>query len=275
MNSQPKILILVLIVLLLITSACKEEKSSDDSSSVDKNLPARLQEIQKKDKLVVGTAITRPFEYRDENGKLVGFDVDLMNKIADELGVEVEWREMAFADLLTTLSSGNVDVVIASMYIRPDREEIVDMSQPYLDAGLVMVVQVDNTSVETLEDLEGKTVAVKEGSTGQNYAEKLIDEQDIALEMLIYTDTIESLDDLRDGKVDVVFNDYNNSLIYIQNNPGVRVQGEIFDPAGLGISVKTDDTDLLNFINNTLTELEESGEIQKMFDKWINPETAG
>src|SRR5688572_12819398 len=108
--------LLLIIVLGMVLAGCGD-KDKDEEPTQNSNLSPRLREIQESGKLVVGTAITRPFEYYDEDGKLVGFDVDLMNKIADELGVEVEWREIAFADLLTTLSAGDVDVVIAAMYI--------------------------------------------------------------------------------------------------------------------------------------------------------------
>jgi arginine/lysine/histidine transporter system substrate-binding protein len=82
------------------------------------------------------------------------------------------------------------------------------------------------------------------------------------------------LDDLDAGLIEVVFNDYLNSLVYIKEHPNVKVQGEIFDPAGYGISVKTGDTELLNFVNTTLKKFEENGEIERLFDKWVNPETA-
>lgn len=262
--------LIVLLVLIFVVAACDNDKDTDKSPS--ENLAPRLQEIQKNDKLVVGTAITRPFEYYDDNGKLIGFDVDLMNAIAKKLGVTVEWREMAFADLLPTLANGDVDVVIAAMYIRPDREEIVDMSQPYVQTGLIMAVHVDNTDVTDLDSLVGKSVGVKEQSTGARYAEQLIADG-TALDMRIYTDTLDSLDDLDQGLLDVVFNDRLNTLIYIQDHPNVRLQGDVFDPAGLGISVKTGDTELLTFINETLDSLEASGEIETLFNQWINPQS--
>jgi ABC-type amino acid transport substrate-binding protein len=76
------------------------------------------------------------------------------------------------------------------------------------------------------------------------------------------------------GLIDAVFNDRLNTLVYMQEHPNVRIQGEVFDPAGLGISVKTGDTELLNFINQSLARMQESGEIQQLFNTWINPQTS-
>lgn len=225
--------------------------------------------------LVVGTALTAPFEYRDaETNELIGFDVDLMTAIAQSLGVKLEWREFAFADLLTTLEAGTVDVVIAGMYITPAREEVVDMSQAYLETGLVMVVQAQNTTIQALPDLAGKTVGVKEGATGERWANDLRETQHIDLEIRRYTDTLDSLDDLNAGLLDAVFNDYLNSLQYIKTHPNVAVRGEIFDPAGLGIAVKSGNTELLALINTSLAELKSKGEIDRLYDKWLNPNNA-
>lgn len=261
---------LVFIALLMLCSCTGKD---DDQPTTDNSLAPRLQDIQKAGKLVVGTAITRPFEYYDDNGDLVGFDVDLVTLIASRLNVNLEWREVAFADLLTELDAGHVDMVIAAMYIRPDREEVVDMSQPYLETGLIMAVQADETAITGFEDLAGRTLGVKEGSTGAAYAQTLIDEQDIAINLRIYTDTLDSLDDLANGQIDAVFNDRLNTLVYIQDHPTVRLQGEVFDPAGLGISVKSGDSDLLAFVNSSLDALKASGDIDRLFNRWINPQS--
>lgn len=235
-------------------------------------LSPRLQQLQQRGSLIVGTAITQPFEYYDSSGTLVGFDVDLMTLIAARLNVRIEWREMAFADLLPALSSGDLDVVIAAMYIRADREAVIDFTQPYLDTGLVMLVHADDDAIQTFEDLAGRTVGVKEGATGAAYAQRLLDEQGVDLQIRIYTDTIDSLEDLSAGRIDAVFNDRLNSLVYIRDHPDVRIQGEVFDPAALGIAVRTGDAELLAFLNDSLDALRAAGEIDRLFRQWISPE---
>lgn len=248
--------------------------SSPSQPAVDTNLSPRLQEIQQNGKIVIGTAITRPFEYRDETtNELIGFDIDLMTTMLAPLGVNIEWREMAFADLISELQAGNVHIVIAAMYITEAREEIVDFSQPYLDTGLVMVINNSSTDIQSIDNIVGHTIGVKEGSTGERWAENWQTENNKELELRRYTDTIDSLNDLNDGLVDIVFNDYLNTLEYMKTHPNVHTQGDIFGPAGLGIAVQSGDSELLDFVNKSLDDMQGNGKITELFDKWINPET--
>lgn len=263
-----------LIVLVILLSVWAVACSPTPATTTQSTSP-RLAELQKKGQVIVGTAITRPFEYRDATtNELIGFDIDLMTKIMEPLGVKIVWREMAFADLLPELEAGNLDLVIAGMYITPAREDVVDMSTPYQETGLVMATHSGITNIATITDLAGRTVGVKEGSTGERFALSLQSEQNIALEIRRYTDTLDSLEDLDAGRVDVVFNDYINTLEFIKTHPKVRVVGDILQPAGLGISVRSGDADLLAHVNEMLAKLDSDGTRNALFDKWINPETS-
>ncbi len=254
----------------LILTGCNQH-----DTPVNPTLPPRLRDIQHAGKLVIGTALTSPFEFHDPaTNDLVGFDVDLATLIANRLDVAVEWKEMAFADLLGELKVGKVDIVIAAMYITPARETLVDFTQPYLSTGLVMVVRAGEDRISDFESLAGKTLGVKEGATGEQWADMLRDEQGIAMTILRYENTLDSLDDLNTGLLDVVFNDKLNTLEYIKTHPGVQIVGDVFAPAGLGIAVQPGDDDLRAILNDVLSDLQQSGQIDCLFDQWINPETA-
>jgi ABC-type amino acid transport substrate-binding protein len=231
----------------------------------------RLQQIQNNKKLVVGVALTAPFESRDpQTGALVGFDVDLANKIAAELGVPIEWKELAFADLVPGLQAGNFDMVIAAMYITPARKELVDMSQAYVDTGLVIVTRKEDVaSMRTAADLAGRKVGVKKGATGARYAEKLKAEGNTLI-IQEYTDTVDSLDELGKGFVDAVLNDKINSIQYAKTHPEVAVSSEVLDPAGLGIAVRKGDTDLLNLINDVIKRMRSDGSMDQLYKQWIS-----
>lgn len=234
--------------------------------------------IKEKGTIVIGTSITKPFEYYDpETHELVGFDVDLANAIADDLGVSIEWVDMPFANLLPALEDQKVDMTIAAMYITADREEVVDFSQPYLRTGLVMVTTPDKINqIHSINDLSGLKVGVKIGATGEELANHLV-EEGIALEPVGYKDTFNSLLDLEVKRVDVVFNDYLNTIIY-QNDFESNLQivtnnaGEIqyLSSAGLGIAVHQPNPQLLEEINNILLRLESKNEIRQLYDKWFN-----
>lgn len=233
-----------------------------------KELPLRLREIKDRGKLIVGTALTPPFEYLDTvTGELKGLDVDLANAIAVKLGASIIWREMAFADLIPALQNGDVDMVIAGMYITDARKELVDMSNGYVDTGLSFVTRAID-SISTTQDLDGKTVCVKAGSTGATYAQKL-SEEGIGLTIKEYTDTPTSLADLPTGICNAVFNDNINSIEYIKTHPDLKVASEILQPAQLGIAVQKGDAELLRLIDSTIQEMKSNGGLDKLYNLWV------
>lgn len=285
------ILMLVAALLIgLLAIACVAPPAAAPQSAQPPEEPAAAEEaqpvegeeltpekIRAKEKLVVGTAITKPFEFHDpDTNELIGFDVDTAQIIADKLGVEIEWKEMPFASLIPSLRARKVDMTIAAMYIKDEREEVVDFAEPYMETGLVMVVRPEFVDeIKSVEDLAGRAVGVKIGATGDKLAQDLID-QGITLERKQYKETLESFYDLEQGRVDVVFNDYLNTLAYLKdtNSDVVIVQDEDGGPkllshVGLGIAVHDGDHALREFINDVLRDMRESGKYDEFYQKWL------
>lgn len=242
-------------------------------------VPSRLAQVQAKGVLVVGTAITEPFEFHHpETDELVGFDVDTAEVIADRLGVELEWVEMPFANLIPSLQERKVDMTIAAMYITPERESLVDFAHPYLDTGLVMVVRPETQpQVTRAEDLAGLRVGVKIGATGAQLAQELV-AGGIPLDVVEYKDTFDSILDLEIGRVDVVFNDYLNTLVYIKDSQSTLEivtngsdQIEFLSQVGLGIAVHAGDRELLDEINAALAAMKEDGTFDRLVAAWLMP----
>ena len=238
-----------------------------------------LSQIQARDVLIVGTAITEPFEYRHpDTGELIGFDVDIAQYIADKLGVKLEWVEMPFANLIPALQDRKVDLTIAAMYIKPEREELVDFSEPYIQTGLVMVAQSAlQAQIQTVDDLAGLKVGVKIGATGAALAQDL-SAAGISLEIKEYKSTSDSFLDLEVGRVDVVINDYLNSLAYIKDSQAdfeiiTNASAEInfLSETGLGIAVHQGDQELLNLINAALIEMQSNGDFDRLKETWLMP----
>lgn len=252
---------LLALVLLLTIVGCGTPEAAP--------LSPRLQAIKDANKLVIGTALTKPFEYHDPgSGQLVGMDVEIAKAIATKLGVPIEWREMAFTELIPTLQEGRVDMVIAAMYITPAREELVDLSQGYVDTGLIVVGRSDTAPVMTPEDLAGRSVGVKKGATGATYAQQLKD-QGVDLTIQEYAETVDSLVDLEAGHVDVVLNDKLNSIEYLKTHPTLALTSDVLQPAQFGIAVKSGDSELLGLINGTLQELRAQGTLDKLYQDWV------
>ncbi|MFH2037800.1 MAG: transporter substrate-binding domain-containing protein [Chloroflexota bacterium] len=238
-----------------------------------------LAQIQARGVLIVGTAITEPFVFHDPaTDDLTGFDIDLAGEIAESLGVTLGLVEMPFANLIPALQDHKVDMTIAAMYITDDRKKMVDFSQPYLDSGLVMAaLPGQQVRIETVQDLEGLRVGVKIGATGAKKAQELVT-QGINLEIVEYKDTFTSFLDLEVGRVDVIFNDYLNTLAYIKDTRSeIRIvtnqAGEVYylSQAGLGIAVQQNSPELLGLINTRINEMKQDGTLDQLYKFWLLP----
>ena len=235
--------------------------------------------IHERGVLLVGTAITKPFEFHDpDTGLLVGYDIDLVNYIAGTLDVKPEFIEMSFANLIPSLQENKVDMTIAAMYITPDREDLVDFSVPYLNTGLVMVIQPDLLNkINAVEDLKGRKIGVKIGSTGATLAADL-NTRGYGLVITEYKDTLDSILDLEVNRVDVIFNDYLNTLAYIKNsNSNLKIAvdktGEtiFLSNVGLGIAVQQGNQELLDIVNAALTDNNQTRTFQNIYETWLLP----
>jgi len=251
------------VLLAILISSC----GTATQSTVE--LTPRLQQIKDSGQLVVGTALTAPFEFRDaQSGELAGMDVEIANVIAKQIGVPIVWKEMAFGDLVPTLQEGNVDMIIAGMYITDARKELVDMSEGYADTGLVIVTLASENSIKKTEDLSGKIACVKTGSTGAKLIQSL-NEGGAQIKAQEYADTISSLEDLSKGFCDAVMNDKINSLEYIKKHPDLKVASDVLQPAQVGISVKKGDTELMALINATVKNMKSNGELDALYNTWV------
>ncbi len=263
---------LLAIIVTFLSTSCSLFNPRRDS-------PLTVEQLKEKGTLVVGTAITNPFEFYDPvTGQLVGFDIDVANYLASKLEVSAEFVEMPFASLLPALQTRQVDMTIAAMYIKPEREEVVDFATPYATSGLVMVALPNVAGkINSAEDLSGLRVGVKLGATGDTLAGTLID-QGINLKRIPYTNTADSLTAMENGHVDVVLNDFINTLAYLQDTDSnaqiIRDSyGDVafLSSVGLGIAVHTGDAELLAKINQILEEMQTNGELDSLRKKWLGP----
>ena len=112
----------------------------------------------------------KPFEYRDESGKYTGFDIELWEEIAKRCEFDYNFQPMDFNGIIPGLQTGNLDVAIAAMTITDARKQVVDMSDPYYDTGIMLVVRTEDAAKYTrLEDLAGQVIATKTGTAPADY----------------------------------------------------------------------------------------------------------
>lgn len=265
MKKYKKLLAVIgMTVFLGMTVGCAQ-KTAEKQVGTD-----RIEQIKENGKLILATGNYRPFEYHDEKtNQIVGYDIDVAKKIADKIGVPLEVRDMQFASLIPTLQNGQADLVIAAMYIKEERKKVVDFADPYIKTGQIIVVRNTNKDIKSVEDLEGKRVGAKLGASNEKVVREMI-EKGKKINLITYKTNEEYLLDLENGRLDAAVSDYLYQLEYNKTHPNMKIVAEPFTHDALGIAVKKGDKELVDFINNVLKEMKESGEEEALYKKWIS-----
>jgi glutamine transport system substrate-binding protein len=220
------------------------------------------------EKLIVGHDTNfMPFEFKDpKTGKYVGFDIDMWKLIADSLGLEYELQPMDFNGLIPALQSGNIDAAIAGMTIKSEREKVVDFAYPYYDAGLMILVRSNNNDIKSLEDLEGRVVATKLGTTSEDFVKKNARAKDVKL----FPNIDGAYMELGTGGADAVLFDSPAVLYYAQTagKDKVKVVGPLYMGQSYGIAFPSG-SPLREKVTIEILKLMESGEYAKIYKKWF------
>jgi len=213
-------------------------------------------------KLVMATnAAFPPFEYVNDDGDFDGFDVHMARAIAGKLNMELVIEDMEFTAALAAITTGQADVAIAAITIRPDRMETMDFSTPYFETTIVAIVPFDS-DITSPSQLEDKRIAVQFGTTSDLFCEDYLPDA-IVTSLNRAPDTVL---ELRNGRVDAIVVDKAVADQFIGDNPGLRILGEALGSESYGIAVQKGNSDLLGKINNALSELRSSGEYDRIFN---------
>jgi len=218
-------------------------------------------------KVVVATDATwPPFEYIDEQTKeIVGFDIDVMTAIAEKAGIEIEFRNVAWDPLLAGMALCQYDAAISSITITEARKEQFLFSDPYFEAGQMVVVRQDETEITSKDDLGGKVAGAQIGTTGSFEIEKIE-----GATLKTYDDIGLAFQDLTNGQIDAVVADNPLALGYVGEYPDkFKTVGEVFTDENYGIAVCKTNTDLLEKINDGLRAVIEEGLIEELVEKWL------
>ncbi|HZA17428.1 MAG TPA: ABC transporter substrate-binding protein [Pseudonocardiaceae bacterium] len=206
-----------------------------------------------------------PFEF-EQDGKVVGFDVDLVDLVAKELGVPQQIVDTPFDGIQSgaDLNAGKCDLVAAGMTITEVREQNFDFSTPYFDAAQALVTK-KGSGLAGFEQLKGKRLAVQNGTTGEKYA----NENARDVEIVVFEDLGLLLTAVEAGDVVAGIND--NGVLYdwVNGKPDFEVTAEFDTNEQYGIAVKTGNTALLNKINEVLAKAESNGEYDRIYEKWF------
>lgn len=239
----------VAIALLLILVGCSNQQKT-------------------KEYIIVTDTAFPPFEYTDEDNDFVGIDVDLIHAIAEKEGFEIELQPVGFSSALTALETGAADGLIAGMSITDERKEKYDFSEAYFEVYVTMGVKKDS-DIMGLEDLEGKNVAIKEGTTSAAYAESVKDEYGFTVSYfdsspVMYQDVV--LGNSAAAFEDEPILDYNIKFgdVALKKVDTVRT-----NPTPYGFAVLKDkNEDLLTKFNDGLKALKDDGTFDEIVEKY-------
>ena len=250
---------------LLALAACGNTSETADNAATDGS--SALQEIKDSGKLVVGTcADYPPYEWhlvQDGEDKIIGFDVDIAQTIADELGVELEVIDMDFDGLIPALSTGKVDMIIAGMNPTEERKKSVDFTDIYFTQKDALVIKSEDADdIRSEKDLKKASLATQKATIQETYLLENFPEAEIQSVPKLNTAILY----LVTGKVDAVLMVETVARRYVEENEGLEIAD--FDVASTpnesAIAVAKDSEDFLDAVNDILDEMEDSGKIEEL-----------
>jgi polar amino acid transport system substrate-binding protein len=217
---------------------------------------------------------TPPSVYHDETGALVGSEVDLGKALAAQLGLKPDYVQSAFAAVIPTLQAKQCDVIMAQLYIKPEREKVVDFV-PYLYSGTGIAVSKERPAdITGMDDsLCGKKVMVAVGTTAESLSQEQSDKCTAAGKPSIdinrnnHADV--SIQQVQNGQVDAYL-DTAETLGYYATKTGAKIQmaGQPFGTIKIGAATLKGNTELQNAIQQALSELESNGTYAKIIAEW-------
>ncbi len=259
------LLLVVGLAAAMVAAGCG---SSDDSTSGDTtsassgDIDMSGVTLLKEGTLTVGSDIPFPPFEQGDPPDYEGFDIDLINAIADKLGLQTSIKDMPF-DLLLSGGGGQMDVAIAATTITPERAKKVDFSDPYFDAEQGLLV-AEGSDIQTVDDLSGKIVGVQQGTTGETYAEDNTD----ASEVRPFPQINDAYNALKTGQVDAVMNDLPSVQDAADTLGGLEVVQRFPTDEQYGIYAAKG-SPIITPINEALQQVKDDGTLTDLYQKWF------
>lgn len=260
---MPRLLKLSLFTLvLLLLAGCNTMQTRSDSV---------LSRIQQRGQLIVGTSGNMPtMSERNARGELVGFDIDMARLIASLMGVELVTQVQPFNQLLPSLESGQVDLVISNLTITPERNMRVAFVGPYLNSGKCFVTKDQVLArAEQADDLNtpATRLAVLEGSTSEDFARTLFSEATI----VPINDYDEGASMVSGDQVGGMLTDYPICMAMLKNNPdaGFVTLFSLLTYEPIGIALPPNDPQIVNWMENFLNRMDGTGTLEGLSRRWF------
>lgn len=245
------IVTVLLLTMALVVTGCGSKSTSGDG--------------EKRVLKVATDATYAPMEYMDENGNIVGLDIDIVKEIAKAAGFEVEFINYGWEPLFVAVKNGEVDFAVSSITINDKRKKDgYDFSEPYFYANQQILVP-EGSEITGVKDLEGKKISVQIGTTGHIIMQEMFGETNPNI--LAYDSMPLAITAMLNGDADASVGD--NSVItgYIKNNPNVKVQvinDDSFEREYYGLMVKKGNNEVLDLLNEGLRKIKANGKLKEL-----------
>ncbi len=215
--------------------------------------------------LRVGTDATfPPFEYT-ENGKRVGFDVELIEAIAKVMNRPVEWTEIDFKGLIPGLLAKRFDVAASAIYITDERRKVVDFTDPYYPGGLVIMTKKGDTAIKSVDDLKGKKVTVQVGTKSVGY----LKDNYPAVERVEVEKNQEMFQLVEVGRADAAVTGKPAAKLYARARGTLQVVDKQLTIEEYGFALRKEDAELIRQFNDALKKLKADGTYDKLVAKYL------
>ena len=209
----------------------------------------------------------------DDGTTELGLDIDLAKAIGEKLGLEVEFVSTQFDGILDGLELDKYDAVISAVTITAARKEEADFTQPYIENYQCLVTLASNEeAISDIDELSNHSVGFQTGTTSNIFVEDKVNTGDLEnVNTNMYDKAMDAFSDLELGRIEYVICDSSVADIYVKNKPDVfkTVWTQTDSPEQFGIAVKKGNTQLLEAIDNVLSELMENGEFDAMREEWL------
>jgi polar amino acid transport system substrate-binding protein len=213
-----------------------------------------------------------PYESVDENGKFIGFDVDMFEEMAKRMGVEVHWQDMPFDVTITTLQAGDVDVSVSTHQKTPDNSQQVDFTNEYEPATTVFIKRNDSDITLTkVEDVANYTVGVQTGGTNEKWLQDHLVATGLmpADHLKTYERADDQLLDLIAGRLDLITSEGNTGAFYAKTKPvKIALITTKMNASNYVIAVPKGWDDLREKFNELIKEMQDDGTMKQLEEKW-------
>jgi len=215
--------------------------------------------------LIVGTDPTLPPMEFIQNGKFVGYDIDLANLLAKQMGVHIVFKNVIFDNIFSALQQNQIDMIISAVTITPERQQKYGFSEQYLNAGQVIITQKTNNTIKLPSDLKGKRIGVQAGTTNEAQALKYTTSNLV----IKYPTFVQATQALVSGQVDAIFDDLPSSQGIVAANPTLKIASDPFTNEYYGIVFRKGDPHI-KLVNQALDSLRVRGYLNELKHKWLD-----